>query len=559
MGLFQNKLRGMAPCIVRSYHKPERGPRARTMVRAEGNPDTFYEPPYMTPVREVCEACDSFAGVRFLIVTSEESVGLKAAMGVLNYPLFQNWDDICAVIEEQGYSTMELEDQSRNGELLQLQVITRTEYIPLMEEEGGSSRRIAYYFTDISEESFNDNKLMSIMSCEAPIQFVHIQEEQLEEPWVRELMMSMECEIIQLPLTDNAYYEEVTGKLLEDERYVLEEGLTIPKLVRSIRKKRGNLFSEEDIAWILDQAVKKARIRGEYRILSRADCSFGSAGEELTPLEQLEQMVGLKNMKEVAKEQKALCIEQTKNPNLKDICRHMIYKGKPGTGKTMSGKIMAQILSEHGHSNGVFISASRKDIIGEYVGQTAPKVAELFNKARSGILFIDEAGFLLNESRASYNQEAVKEFVRYMEQYRDVTVIFALYPHEEEAFLALDAGLRSRISKVIEFEDYSEEELIAITKSMCQKQGYELADDSEEIVRGFVTRQKDVLKDEFGNAREVRKLVESAIIGHSIRCMEQEQERAVKEEEVLTAEDFDYGVRRICVEVTEKNRRRIGF
>ncbi len=555
MGLFQDKLRGMVPCIVRSYHKPERGPRARTMVRAEGDSDTFYDPPYMTPVREVCDVCDSFAGVRFLIVTSEESVGLKAAMGVLNYPLFQNWEDICAVIEEQGYSTKDLADKSKKGELLQLQVITRTEYIPLMED--GSSQMVAYYFTDLSEESFNDNKLMSIMSCEAPIQFVHIQEEQLDEPWVRELMMSMECEIIQLPPTDNAYYEEVAWMLLEDERYVLEEGLTVPKLVRSIRKKRGSLFSEEDIAWILDQAVKKARIRGENRILSRADCSYGSVGEELAPLEQLEQMVGLKHMKQVAKEQKALCIEQTKNPNLKDICRHMIYKGKPGTGKTMSGMLMAKILSEHGHSNGVFISASRKDIIGEYVGQTAPKVAELFNKARSGILFIDEAGFLLNESRGSFNQEAVKEFVRYMEQYRDVTVIFALYPHEEEGFLALDAGLRSRISKVIEFEDYSEEELLAITKGMCQKQGYELADDSEEIVRGFVTRQKDALKDEFGNAREVRKLVESAIIGHSIRCMEQERE--VKKGAVLTAEDFDYGVKRICTEITEKRRRQIGF
>ena len=141
-----------------------------------------------------------------------------------------------------------------------------------------------------------------------------------------------------------------------------------------------------------------------------------------------------------------------------------------------------------------------------------------------------------------------------MELYQDVTVIFALYPHEVEDFMQMDAGLSSRIGRVVEFPDYTREELVEIAEGMCKARGYQIETDVPEVIANFILRRKAVLGEKFGNAREMRKLVEAAIIARSLRCFEQEQEKAP----MLTAVDFRNGICRLGQE-KRAQRVKVGF
>ena len=199
--------------------------------------------------------------------------------------------------------------------------------------------------------------------------------------------------------------------------------------------------------------------------------------------------------------------------------------------------------------------ASRKDVIGEYVGQTAPKVAKLFQKARHGVLFIDEAGFLLQESRSSFNSEAIKEFVRYMGLYQDVTVVFALYPNEVDDWMQLDAGLSSRIGRIVKFNNYSVEELLSIGRSMCRDRGYELSEEAVPEITAYLEKRIQALKERFGNAREIRKLAEAAIVAKSVRCFDRP---STEKDALLLPEDFRFAIERLSSEKAEK-RRPVGF
>lgn len=562
MELFREKLRDMVPVMKRQYRKDANNVMYQE-VGIEGSPEDFYDTPYLKPVKEFCEQVGDVVGKRVFLVTENETIGLKAAFGIVNYPIYENWDEICGQIEEAGYCA---EHAVTEGKLpLSIRLVSDKDYIALL--KGEMFAQDIYYFTGLDEEvnnssSFesrllsmeNENKLKCIMSCQASLQFVQINRAQINTAWARELMMDRECEVLFLPEVESSYYEQVLEELLEGERYRLDDALMQERLIKNIRKKCGNRFGEEDIAWSLDQAMKSARFRGEYHVLMSADFAFDSF-EEQSPLSRLCAMTGLKGMKRLAYEYAALGREQVRNHKLMEVCKHVIFSGRPGTGKTMCGQILAQVMAEQGQSNGVFISASRKDIIGEHVGQTAPMVAGLFAKARNGVLFVDEAGFLMHETRASYNQEAIKEFVRYMELYQDVTVIFALYPNEVEDWLKLDMGLSSRISRVIEFEDYSRKELLEITRGMCESKGYCMAGEAMDTIGEYIDGRRRLLGEEFGNAREMRKLVESAIIAKSIRCYEQDMTEA---ETVLTIADFEYGAERLRYEKA-RPKAQIGF
>jgi SpoVK/Ycf46/Vps4 family AAA+-type ATPase len=356
-----------------------------------------------------------------------------------------------------------------------------------------------------------------------------------------------------------SYYVRILEELLQGERYMLAKNLEPLRLVRGIRKKRGNKFGEEDIAWSLDQAVKQVPKREKRFVLEEKDFSFTGKIEE-RPMERLSAMAGLGNVKTMIHEYAALGQEQMRNSRLENICSHMVFSGRPGTGKTECARIIAEIMAEQGQNNGNFVLASRKDIVGKYIGQTAPKVANLFRQARSGVLFVDEAGFFLQDStRGSYNQEAIKEFVRYMETYQDVTVIFALYPHEVEAWMELDAGLSSRISRIVRFEDYTEEELVQIAAYMSGKRGYCMEKAAEAQIAEYIRKRKDTLQENFGNAREIRKLVESAIFARSIRVYNKTGKSGKL---VLKASDFEKGAERLMQEEEAKAGKKkapIGF
>ena len=171
------------------------------------------------------------------------------------------------------------------------------------------------------------------------------------------------------------------------------------------------------------------------------------------------------------------------------------------------------------------------------------------------MLFVDEAGFFLQENRGGFACEAMKEFVRYMEIYQDVVVIFALYPHETEGFMQLDAGLSSRIGRIVKFENYTEDELIEIGNKMCEKRGYQMDKTVEAEIKSYLTERKKELKEMFGNAREMRKLVEAAIMAKSVRCYEEPLEST---DRMLIKEDFFCAMQKFTNNKPQK-RRTIGF
>ena len=183
------------------------------------------------------------------------------------------------------------------------------------------------------------------------------------------------------------------------------------------------------------------------------------------------------------------------------------------------------------------IEVSSKDLVAEYVGQTAPKTMAVVEKAMGGVLFIDEAYSLAsgNGQGNSYNEEAIATLIQAMENYRDeFVVIFAGYTKEMQDFLNSNSGIVSRIGYTLEFDDYTEDELIEIFKQMVTKAGFVLAEDAikktREIIREYKTSEN------FGNARFVRNLYEKSVIKHASNTEGKKQKKVLK---TITAKDIN--------------------
>ncbi|MBP5466316.1 MAG: AAA family ATPase [Clostridia bacterium] len=219
---------------------------------------------------------------------------------------------------------------------------------------------------------------------------------------------------------------------------------------------------------------------------------------------------------------------------------HMVFTGSPGTAKTSVARLVARILKDNGIlSVGNLIEVGRADIIGQYVGQTAPLVKETFAKAKGSVLFIDEAYSLVDDRKGLYGDEAINTIVQEMENHRDdMIVIFAGYQKEMKEFLERNPGLNSRIAFHIPFEDYSSEELLDITKLIAKNTGFSIDGKADgKLLKIF----DDVRSDEsFGNGRFARNLIEKAKMHQADRLIKQDlQFVSDKEMTTLIAEDFD--------------------
>lgn len=552
MGIFYDKLTEIAPVVKRKHRLtgPNIG-REQTAVLECFSGEEYEQVPYLKPIRDFYRIIGGeIRGKRIFLVTEEETAAVKGALGMIAYPYCEVW------MEEGGC----VREYTRSSFSEQLFLVDMTASLPVHQGENpyfhmasGVRENSSVLYWGLAENGSLEYKLDLILGSPAERQFVRLLPEQLDKPWARELMMDKECEVVHIPRTESGYYAAVTERLLDGERYSLAKDFSPMRLVQRIMKKRGDRFGEEDIAWTLDQAVKRIPREEKRYVLTERDCFFAEP-ERQDSLQVLQEMKGLCNVKKIAVEYAALVQEQERNEKLRDICKNMVFAGNPGTGKTHCARLLAGILAEQSQNNGIFVDAARKDIIGEYVGHTAPKVARLFELSKRGILFVDEAGFFLHDTQRDFVREAVKEFVRYMELCQDVTVIFALYPHEVEEWLALEAGLASRISRVVEFSDYSNQELLEIADSMCLQRGYRMEEGAKRAVEDYLDDRRGILRESFGNAREVRKLVESAVISRGVRLYG----RADREEELLLkAEDFAEGAARITPEV--RKRPGIGF
>jgi Holliday junction resolvasome RuvABC ATP-dependent DNA helicase subunit len=220
-----------------------------------------------------------------------------------------------------------------------------------------------------------------------------------------------------------------------------------------------------------------------------------------------------------------------------ETSHHLVFTGNPGTGKTTVARLLAQIYRTLGVvARGHLVETDRAGLVAGYVGQTAPLVTKVFDEADEGMLFIDEAYTLSRGTEADFGREAIDQIVKLMEDRRDrVVLVVAGYPAEMEQFLSTNPGLRSRFPTVIDFPDYTTEQIVQIVDSIGAKQQYELDD----AAREKLTRVLDATPRTkgFGNARVGRNLYEAAIIRHASRVMRLE-ERSDEVLSTLTAEDL---------------------
>ncbi len=234
-------------------------------------------------------------------------------------------------------------------------------------------------------------------------------------------------------------------------------------------------------------------------------------------LEELDNLVGLPTVKHKVREmidlQKYNHICKEKGIPVVDQSLHMVFTGNPGTGKTVVARLIGKIYRSIGVlSQGQSVEVGREDLVASFVGQTASKTREVLDRAKGGVLFIDEAYTLAKQSGNDFGQEAIDTLLRYMENNRDdIVVIVAGYPEEMNSFMKSNPGLSSRFAQFIEFNDYSVDELMDILQTMTEKSGHIMPTDAFERAKEVIRQGSEQGERDFGNGRYVRNIYEAAI------------------------------------------------
>jgi probable Rubsico expression protein CbbX len=231
---------------------------------------------------------------------------------------------------------------------------------------------------------------------------------------------------------------------------------------------------------------------------------------------------------------------------------HMAFTGNPGTGKTTVAMRMASILHRLGYvRKGHLVSVTRDDLVGQYIGHTAPKTKDVLKRAMGGVLFIDEAYYLYRpENEKDYGQEAIEILLQVMENQRDdLTVILAGYGERMNTFFQSNPGFRSRIAHHIEFPDYSDEELLLIAHKMASAAEYKLTDSAREALREYIARRRQ--QPGFANARSLRNAFDRARLRQALRLVQ--WEGAVGVNDLVTLEESDIRASRVFSESVHTN------
>ncbi len=218
---------------------------------------------------------------------------------------------------------------------------------------------------------------------------------------------------------------------------------------------------------------------------------------------------------------------------------HMIFTGNPGTGKTTVARLVSRYLKAIGVlTGGQLVEVTRADLVGRYVGHTAPLTRSVIESAVGGVLFIDEAYSLYRGNDDSFGLEAIDTLVKGMEDMREnLIVILAGYTDEMNEFLTANSGLKSRFPNIIEFPDYTAEELLAIAKLTVKNKGYTLNSDCDKPLLDYFERKQKENARENGNGRMARNLIEAAVLNQSKRIIAEKSDNL--EELILSDFDFD--------------------
>lgn len=224
------------------------------------------------------------------------------------------------------------------------------------------------------------------------------------------------------------------------------------------------------------------------------------------------------------------------NPGL-----HMSFTGSPGTGKTIVGRKMADILFQLSYvKKGHLLTVTRDDLVGQYIGHTAPKTKEVLKKAMGGVLFIDEAYYLYKpDNERDYGSEAIEILLQVMENQRDdLVIILAGYKEPMDIFYESNPGLSSRIANHIDFPDYSVDELLEIARRMLKEQQYQLTTDAEAALAQYITKRKEMPL--FANARSIKNALDRARMRQANRIFaSQDKNKILTKKDLVTLQADD--------------------
>ena len=261
-------------------------------------------------------------------------------------------------------------------------------------------------------------------------------------------------------------------------------------------------------------------------------------------MQLLNQLVGLDRVKckvnDLIAFQKVQLLRKAKGLHSPKSTMHMAFTGNPGTGKTTVARIVGRIYRKLGLlSKGHFMEVSRTDLIAGYQGQTAHKVKEVIEKAKGGVLFIDEAYSITeNDHCDSYGRECLTELTKALEDYReDIVVIVAGYTEPMKQFFESNPGLKSRFNTFIEFDNYDVNELLDILRSMSEIEDYVVTTPAIDILSELFVNVIKTERDEFANGRFVRNIFETMVMNHARRIVNFDSP-SLKELKELTDKDI---------------------
>jgi len=286
--------------------------------------------------------------------------------------------------------------------------------------------------------------------------------------------------------------------------------------------------------------VAAARSVAEVLALSQVDAVFAELDRDL---------VGLAPVKQRIRDIAALLVVDKLRLNAGLSAHtpslHMSFTGNPGTGKTTVALRMAQVLHRLGYvRTGQLVAATRDDLVGQYIGHTAPKTREVLKRAMGGVLFIDEAYYLYRpENERDYGQEAIEILLQVMENQRDdLVVILAGYAQRMRTFFESNPGMRSRIAHHLDFPDYSSGELLLIADRMLDSMNYQFSPGAREAFAEYLARRRS--QPHFANARSVRNALDRIRLRQASRLFSQ-AERVLSRTDLTTLEPQDIRASRV--------------
>ena len=293
---------------------------------------------------------------------------------------------------------------------------------------------------------------------------------------------------------------------------------------------------------IVEEDAPVAKVGDDKIVLSRTKTSQ----EEIEAVnKELDEIVGLEMVKNYIKSVQSHIkmqeIRRAQGMKTGEVSKHMIFTGNPGTGKTTIARLLSRYMKAIGAlSRGQLVEVTRADLVAQYVGQTAPLTMSVIKSALGGVLFIDEAYSLYRGKDDAFGLECIDTIVKAMEDHRDdLIIILAGYKKEMEVFMESNSGLKSRFPNIINFPDYTGEELRKIAQLQAKSKGYVIADDALGKLEEFFDEVQEVNAAEAGNGRLARNVIEDAILTQSKRLVDNPNDPM----DELRLEDFDFTIK----------------